>query len=73
MCMTCASQAPAAAGALSGMLVYGSAVGAAGVAFVARRRSPNSSDQTALDALAQVTTSTDAPHVRNETSAGETE
>jgi hypothetical protein len=54
MCMTCASQAPAAAGALSGMLVYGSAVGAAGVAFVARRRSRTSSEHTELDALAQL-------------------
>jgi hypothetical protein len=55
MCMTCASQAPAAAGALSGMLVYGSAVGAAGVAFVARRRSRASSGHTELDDLAQLT------------------
>jgi hypothetical protein len=55
MCMTCASQAPAAAGALSGMLVYGSAVGAAGVALVARRRSRTSAEGSELDALAHLT------------------
>ena len=54
MCMTCASQAPAVTTALTGMLTYGSAVGAAGIAFVARRRSRASSQETELDALAHL-------------------
>ena len=61
MCMTCASQAPTATTALSGMLTYGSAVSAAGIAFVARRRSRAGSPDTELDALERATTPTAQP------------
>jgi hypothetical protein len=58
MCMTCASQVPAVAGSLSGLLAYGSVAGAAALGAMGLRRGRGAYRSDDLEALAGIV---DAP------------